>query len=279
MSEVQAGTPAPEQPVAAPQPETTAVPGVETKPEEQQPLKTFTQKELDEILEKRLAKERRKREELKRRLEVTEELALRVRPKEPEQPAKPAEEGEPKRENYESYEAYIEARAEWRADRKWEEKEAKKREEEAKTRTQSEQQKLETSFREKAKAVAKELEDFEDVMESSDAPMTQQMADAILTSELGPKIAYHLAKNPEEAQRIATLPAARQAAEIGKLEARLEGETKKPEPKKEPSKAPDPIEPVGARSASASDRPSDKDDIETWQKKRLAELEARRKRK
>lgn len=278
MSEVQAGTPAPEQPVAAPQPEVTATPGVETKPEEQQPLKTFTQKELDEILEKRLAKERRKREELKRRLEVTEELALRVRPKEPEQPAKPAEEGEPKRENYDSYEAYIEARAEWRADRKWEEKEAKKREEEAKTRTQSEQQKLEQSFREKAKSVAKEVEDFEDVMESSDAPMTQQMADAILTSDLGPKIAYHLAKNPEEAQRIAALPAARQAAEIGKLEVRIEAEAK-PKPKQEPSKAPEPIEPVGTRATSASDRPSDKDDIDTWHKKRLAELEARRKRK
>jgi signal recognition particle GTPase len=275
MSEVTAGTPAPEQPLAAPQPEVTATPGVETKPEEQQPPKTFTQQELDDILEKRLAKERRKREELKRRLEVTEELALRSRPK--EEPAKPAVDGEPKRDDFESYEAYIEARADWRADRRWEEKEAKKRDEEAKTRTQAEQQKLEQSFREKARSAAKELEDFEDVMEGSDAPMTQQMAEAILTSDLGPKLAYHLAKNPEEAKRIAALPAARQAAEIGKLEGSLEAESK-PKPKPEPSKAPEPIEPVGARSAS-SERPSDKDDIDTWHKKRLAELEARRKRK
>lgn len=262
-TEVSAVEPAP---AAAP---ANAAPEVENptadKPEEQQPPeKTFTQKELDEILEKRLGKERRKREELRRRLEVTEELALKSRPK--EEP-KPASDGEPKRDAYPDYESYIEARAEWRADRRYDEREKKARETEEESRTQAEQRKLEGSFREKAKEAAKEIEDFEEVMSAAEAPMTKSMADAILTSDIGPKLAYHLAKNPEEAERIAALPAPRQAAEIGKLEVKLSEPAKET---KQPSKAPAPISPVGGKGGPSDDMPKDTDDINTWMKKERA---------
>jgi hypothetical protein len=78
MSEVAPAAPAAPAPAAETvvDPNATAAPDVKT-PEENKPERTFSQKELDEILEKRLAKERRKREELSRRLQVTEELALR----------------------------------------------------------------------------------------------------------------------------------------------------------------------------------------------------------
>lgn len=264
---------APAAPAAAPanaapvDPNATAAPGTETQPD-QQPEKTFTQKELDDILEKRLSKERRKREELSRRLQVTEELALRTR--EPAQPAPPAGDGEPKRENFDSYEAFIEARAEWRAERKVTETLAKQREQEAQNRTAEEQRKLETQFRERAQAASKEIDDFEDVMSTSDAPMTRAMSEAIITSDIGPKIAYHLAKNPDEAERIATLPAARQAAEIGKLEAKLAAEP--PKEVKKPSAAPDPIKPVGARSTVKDDMPDPKKDPQGWLKWREGQL-------
>lgn len=265
---------APAAPAAAPDnaapvdPNATAAPGTEYQPE-QQPEKTFTQKELDDILEKRLAKERRKREELSRRLQVTEELALRGRP-EPAQPAQPADNGEPKREHFDTYEAFIEARAEWRAERKVTETLAKQREQEAQNRTAEEQRKLETQFRERAQAASKEIEDFEDVMSTSDAPMTRAMSEAIITSDIGPKIAYHLAKNPDEAERIAALPAARQAAEIGKLEAKLASEP--PKEVKKPSAAPDPIKPVGARSTVKDDMPDPKKDPQAWLKWREGQL-------
>ena len=269
---------APAAPAAAPviaaqtDPNATAAPGTETPPVEQQPPRTFSQDELNEAIEKRLAKERRKREELQRRLAVTEELALRGRRE--DQPAKqdaqPADNGEPKREQFETYEAYIEARADWRADRKVEERLNKQRDDDARDRTAAEQQKLEKQFRERAQVAAKGIEDFEDVMEASEAPMTRAMAEAILTSDVGPNLAYHLAKNPEEAERIAALPAARQAAEIGKLEAKLAAEP--PKETKKPSKAPDPIKPVGARSTVADDMPDPKTKPAEWLKWRNAQL-------
>ncbi len=278
MNEVPA---APAAPAAAPanaapvaQPEVTATPG-ETKPEGQQPPeKTFSQKELDDIIEKRLAKERRKREELQRRLTVTEELALRGRrdPDQP-QPAKPAEDGEPKREQFGTYEEYLEARADWRADRKVEERFKKQSEEQTQTRTAQEQQKLMKDFQGHAAKVAKELEDFEEVMESSEAPMTREMAMAMLhAGEIGPRIGYHLAKNPEEAQRIAALPESRQAAEIGKLEAKLL--TPAAEPKK-PSKAPAPIDPVGGKKVATDDMP-DPSDTKAWIAWRERQIRAKR---
>ena len=262
-----------EQPVAAPQPETTAVPGAEAKPEENKPERTFSQKELDDILEKRLAKERRKREELSRRLQVTEELALRGRDRQDPQPAKPQADGAPKREDFPDYESYIEAKAEWKAEKKVEERFAKHKEEEGRSRTQAEQQKLEKDFRAHAAKLATEVEDFEETMSSSDAPLTEAMKSAIVTAgEIGPRIAYHLAKNPQEAERIASLPDSRQAAEIGKLEMKLSA----PEAKTtKPSSAPKPITPLGGKSPAADDEPDPKD-TKAWNAWRERTIRARK---
>lgn len=237
--------------VAQPEPTATAEAVAENKPEDIKPEKTFTQRELDEILEKRLSKERRKREELSRRLQVTEELALRGRP-EPKPEAKPADNGEPRRESFDSYEAYLEARAEWRADQKVEQRFKAREEQTQKQKAVESEQEAAKRFREHAVKVAGEIEDFEDVLASSSAPMTQAMANAITRSgEMGPRIAYHLAKNPEEAQRIAALDPAEQAMEIGFLKASVSKE-----PVKKPSKAPAPIEPVKAgKAANSNDMP------------------------
>jgi hypothetical protein len=272
---------APAAPAAAPTeaalPDTaaTAAPAPEAKPEEKQPPeKTFSQKELDDILEKRLAKERRKREELQRRLAVTEELALRGRPEEPKAPPKPAESNEPKREQFQDYESFLEARAEWRAEKKVDERLDRDRKEREQTRTAEDKQKLEKSFREHAQKVAAEIEDFEDVMSSaSDTMITETMADAVMhAGEIGPRLLYHLAKNPAESQRIATLPTARQAAEIGKIEAKLSAA---PEPKK-PSKAPEPINPIGGKAPATDDEPDSKN-TKAWIAWRERQLRAKRK--
>lgn len=245
--------------VAQPEPTATAEPVAEPKPEETKPPKTFTQQELDEILEKRLAKERRKREELSRRLQVTEELALRSRP-EPKQEAKPVDSGEPQRDRFESYEAYLEARAEWRADQKVEQRFKAREAEATNQRAAQSQQEAAQRFREHAAKVASEIEDFEDVLAASSAPLSQAMANAITRSgELGPRIAYHLAKNPDEARRIAALDPAEQAMEIGFLKASVSKE-----PVKKPSKAPAPIEPVKAGKSGGDDDMPDPSDTKKW---------------
>lgn len=58
-------------------------------------------------------------------------------------------------------------------------------------------------------------------------PCTPEMAEAIRTSDVGGKLAYHLASNPEEARRLVGLSPYAQVREIGKIEASLE--TAKPE--------------------------------------------------
>jgi len=261
-------TPVVEAEIVTPTETETPAADTETKPEPVE--KSFSQKELDDILEKRLSKERRKREDLQRRLAVTEELALKSRQPEPQ---KPADSGEPKRESFESYEAYLEARADYRADRKVDERLAKEREQANARNAETEQRKVNESFQKRIQEVAKEIEDFEDVLASSEAPMTRAMSEAILHSDEGPKLAYHLAKNPDEAERIAALPAARQAVEIGKLEAKL-GAAEKPQTKT-PSKAPEPIKPVTGKSGIVDAEPSH-DKPDEWLKWRNRQRAARR---
>src|SRR6185437_15186850 len=83
-------------------------------------------------------------------------------------------------------------------------------------------------FQEKATKFKEQAQDFDDlVMRAPDEGgpvITHQMSGAMLEADNGPEIAYHLAKNVEESQRIANLTPARQVYEIGRLSARLENE-------------------------------------------------------
>jgi hypothetical protein len=88
-----------------------------------------------------------------------------------------------------------------------------------------------------------------------------------MTSEVGPDIAYYLANNPEEAEKIAKMPALATAKALGKLEDKLEaqlkasGQNKQSKGEQKPAqeskktetpvtKAPKPITPVNASGAS-----------------------------
>ena len=82
-------------------------------------------------------------------------------------------------------------------------------------------------------------------------------------------VAYYLGKNPKEAQRIAGLLVRTQLREIGKLEAKLLAEPKKP---KEPSKAPAPITPVSATTQPPTDQITEEDDMKTFIRKRNKQL-------
>lgn len=57
-------------------------------------------------------------------------------------------------------------------------------------------------------------------------PCTQEMAEAIKTSDAGGELAYHLASNPDEARRISALPPIAQIRELGRIEARLDAPSK-----------------------------------------------------
>lgn len=152
----------------------------------------------------------------------------------------------PKREQFNTYEEYIRADAKWNAQQEArttvrQELEDSRKEESQRSQKEA-QAKVAKEWEGSVDAARDAIDDFDDVCGDSEAPVTDAMRAAILESgDKGPFIAYHLAKNPAEAERIAKLSPTRQAAEIVKLEEKV---TK---PAKTPSKAPPPISPLGTK--------------------------------
>lgn len=101
-----------------------------------------------------------------------------------------------------------------------------------------------------ARRAASGLEDFDAVVGAAEVIFSQGVLDEIVDSDMGVQIAYHLAKNPAEAQRIAALRPANGAREIWKLNAELaRSDAPKAKPVKvEKSKAPEPLEVIKGSS-------------------------------
>lgn len=168
-------------------------------------------------------------------------VAEAAKPKEAEAPKAAA--GKPIADQFESYEAYTEALTDWKVDQKLAEREAKQQ-----ASAQA------TTWQQRAAAAKAELPDFEEVMQSTTAPMSPAMAEAIRDSEHGPALAYHLAKHPAEAIRLAGLSPVAAAREIGRLEATLSTpKAAAPAPAKRITTAPTPPTPIGNGRATVGD--------------------------
>ena len=117
---------------------------------------------------------------------------------------------------------------------------------------QREQESALRTFNERANKLRAELEDFDEVIEAN--VFSPIMRRAILNSENGPLLAYHLGKpeNWDQAEKIRSLPVELQPYEIGKLESNilLAKQTKKV------TSAPAPIKPVGMSGGGSEVDPS-----------------------
>jgi len=112
----------------------------------------------------------------------------------------------------------------------------------AMAREQEAQQRIIQSWAQKVQAAKAELPDFDDLVAASDVVVNNAVRDAILESDVGPKILYHLAENNDLAKKIAGLNPNAALREIGRLEARFE-KTEQTAPVVR-SKAPTPIQPI-----------------------------------
>jgi hypothetical protein len=223
-----------------------------------------------------MAKERKRRGDVERERDYWRNLHVE-KPQPQDKPAQPAQDaGEPKRESFDSYEAFIEAKAEWRAEKAAERKLSEREKQTKEASSAKEREEQQKQFRSHMAKVEKDLPDLQEVMENSEAVVTESMVEAIYAEgELGIRISYELAKNPAEAERIAALSPARQAAEIGKLAVKLSA-APVVEPKK-PSKAPEPIKPVGGKESAGDKEPDAKTNPEGWIKWRERQLRAAKK--
>ena len=122
----------------------------------------------------------------------------------------------------------------------------------------AESEKVLTTFNERANALGKS--DFDE--KANAIPILPQgVADAIMQSEDGAEMVYHLGSNPEEAEALANMSPAMAIMQLGKLSTKLSA---KPEIK--PSAAPEPIDPLKSGSALSSDI-GDEMSMDEWMKK------------
>jgi hypothetical protein len=227
-------------------PEVTAAEGEVEKVEQVE--KTFTQAEVDALIQRRLVKEARRQAR-------TAEQTARER----------VAANEPKRESFQDEEAFSEAKVLHLA-------EVKARQI-VENRSRAEQaEKADEAYHERAEQARERYVDFVAVVENPLLPISESMAEFIKDSDIGPDVAYYLGKNPAKAQQIAQLSPVRAARELSRIEAEIASK-----PKANPSKAPEPITPVGTRGkAASSPLPSDDDDTETWMRKERERMSKRR---
>jgi hypothetical protein len=235
------------QPVVAQEEVATEVTAPET------PVKTFTQEDVDKIIQKRLASERRRLANAQRKIgELTAKGG--------DEPVK----AELNREQFSSYEEFLEAKAAKKAEEAVDRRLKEQDESRKKQLEQESERERATTWAKRQEAGRKKYEDFDEVAGSEEVVITKDMAAVIMDSDLGHEIAYFLGKNPDEAERIAELSPSRQAAEIGKLELKLANPAK-------PSSAPAPINPVKPKGTVTTGL-SDSLDIKEWMRRRNEQM-------
>jgi hypothetical protein len=107
------------------------------------------------------------------------------------------------------------------------------------------QQALISQWSEREEVALEKYPDFEQVAYNPSLPITDDMAMAIQSSEIGGDILYSLGSNPKECARIAALPPILRIKELGRIEANLAANP----PAKKSSSAPAPISPVTPRAS------------------------------
>jgi len=111
------------------------------------------------------------------------------------------------------------------------------------------------------------IPDFVEVVSKSDVPMSPALHEALMDSERGPELVYHLAKNPAEAERLNSMSVRQMDREIGRLETTLGAKpAAPPPPAARTTSAPPPVKPGTPASAPANTDPSrmNQAEFEAW---------------
>lgn len=172
-------------------------------------------------------------------------------------PASEKDSKEPQQEDFKTVGEWAKAYAKYEVDREFKARDAQRDQEQREQAVAKAQAELNGAIGK----VAKEIPDYEDVVNASEIDMPPHITVYLATNgETGVRLGYHLAKHPDEYDRIAKLSPIRAIAELGKLEDRI---TKPKEKAKEPdpevqavSRAPSPITPLEGNSAVVQKDPA-----------------------
>lgn len=89
------------------------------------------------------------------------------------------------------------------------------------TQQESQKRTRQEAFRQREAEFAATVEDYADKVYDPSLPLSETMVGLIADSDIGPKVAYYLAENPDIARSMYELSPTSAAREFGKLEARL----------------------------------------------------------
>ena len=172
---------------------------------------------------------------------------------------------EPKLDDYQSYEDFIAAKAEFVANKRVENTLREVQQRQAMERAQVARQQAVETWNSRLVTATAELPDFEDVLGSSEVPLSRDMETAIMESDVVPHIAYYLATHPDEAREISRASAYSAVRSLGRIEEKIKNGALKQAQK---SEAPPPIEPVGQKT-KVTKSPNEMTDAEfsEWRRK------------
>lgn len=220
--------------------------------------KTLTQAEVDDIVKKEKAKAEARAE--RRANRFYQEALQRLTPPRAQSAEPEANDGRPRQSDFEDVDTYVAAVAEWTIQKR----ERAALEQRATVYQQNIAEKTESIYQKAAAIDGFDREVFDEL------PLTPAIAAAITESEVAPDLMAFMARNPDDVARIARLHPARQAAEMGKLEVKMERQAAEAAAALKAtleSKAPDPITPLGGKKAGTKN-PAEMSDAEyaKWRK-------------
>jgi len=212
----------------------------EKKEEDKEEEQPDPKKEEEARAERKVKNQQRAWERLieeKARLKAENDLYRRQL--EQQQQAKPS--GRPARDKFESDEDYVSALTDWTVEQRL----GNVKEELAKSQGSN---KIQADWVGKITKARNEYPDYDTVLEdASDVPVGPELAEELMSSDLGADVTYYLAKHSDEMQKLNGLDRVSIAKYIGRLEERIERE-RSSKTKVAVSKAPAPIKPASPSS-------------------------------
>lgn len=251
-------------------PEDTAEETTEETSEEPEETSEESEEDGDDEADEEKPKPKRRRNLQKRIGQLTQQRAqaqqeaeeLRQQLQALQAQAEPA--AEPKQEDFQSYDDFVAAKSEFAA-----RETVRKELETLGQNVQQSQTKAEHAARAadwdlKVEDARDKYDDFDEVAQNPDLPVTQAMAQAIQESENGADVAYHLGSHPKLSREIASLSPVQAVIRIGQISQKLQ----EPARPKTTAASP-PIKTVKTSGAKVSKNPEDMDMNEyvEWRRK------------
>jgi len=179
----------------------------------------------------------------------------------------------PERKNFASDEQYTDALTDWKVDQRI----AADKRKDAEARAAAAQAQVANNWKAQIEAGKDDMPDFDAVVGAAEVIFPQVVLDAVV--DAGPRVAYHLAKDPDQARRIAAMRPSAAVAAVVKLGEQLAADGGKtaapaapaaaPAAKGEPFKAPEPHEPLKGGTTSVGKDESEMS-FEEWKAARKA---------